>query len=174
LVLGLAAVTVAVEPLLRGPASTRRVVSLLVAGELSIHVALTLLTELGARGSDAMAGMHHSRGVFDVLPHLVSDLSGRTALMIDAHLAAMVVVGLWLAAGERALWTLLSLAIRPCADAVQRFLGSSTWVSNAAAHVEDGRLVRIETSRRPIHEASMTRRVTRRGPPSCAAHPLGV
>ena len=174
LLLGLAVVTVAVEPLLRGPASTRRVVSLLVAGELSIHVALTLLTELGPRGSDAMAGMHHSRGVFDVLPHLVSDFSGRTALMIDAHLAAMVVVGLWLAAGERALWTLLSLAIRPCADAVQRFLGSSAWVLTASVHLEDGRLVRVETSRRPIHESSMARRVTRRGPPSCAAHPLGV
>ena len=33
--------------------------------------------------------------------------------MLLAHLAAVVVVGLWLAAGERACWTLLALTARP-------------------------------------------------------------
>jgi hypothetical protein len=166
MLLGLAIVAMAVEPLLRGPASTRRVVSLLVAGEMFIHVALTLLTEVAPRDSIAMAGMHHPGGVSEVLPHLVADLSGRTALMIDAHLAAMVVVGLWLAAGERALWTLLSLAVRPFSDALQRLLDASSGVLTPVWNIEGALPVRIETSRRPIHETPTARRVTRRGPPA--------
>lgn len=172
IVLGI--VAMAVEPLLRDPASTRRVVSLLVGGELSIHVALTLMAELAPRGSGTMAGMHHARGLLDVLPDLASGLSGRTAFMVDAHLVAMAVVGLWLAAGERALWTLFALAIRPFADAVQSLLRAPISSPTAFVLVEDGRVAFEESSRRPFRETPAARRVTRRGPPASAPHPLSV
>lgn len=48
----------------------------------------------------------------DPVAHLVGDLSAAGAPMLAAHLAAAVVVGVWLAVGERALWTLLSLVWR--------------------------------------------------------------
>lgn len=43
------------------------------------------------------------------LAHVVADLSGPHALMALAHLVAAAGVGLWLAAGERALWSLVCL-----------------------------------------------------------------
>jgi hypothetical protein len=149
-------------------------VSLLVGGEMFIHLVLTLMTQLAPRGSGAMADMHHARGLSDVLPHLASSLSGPAALMFDAHLAAMVVVGLWLAAGERALWVLLSLAVRPFRDAVQALLNAPTWVLTALFLAEDGRRAFHDSSRRPRPEPPAARRVTRRGPPWGAPHPLGA
>lgn len=174
LLIALGIVATAVEPLLRGPASTRRVVSLLVGGELFIHVALTLMAELAPRGSGAMAGMHHARGLLDVLPDLASGLSGRTALMVDAHLVAMAVVGLWLAAGERALWTLFSLAVRPFTDAVHALLRAPITAPTAFVLPEDGRVAFDESNRRPFRETPAARRVTRRGPPVGVPHPLSV
>jgi hypothetical protein len=41
--------------------------------------------------------------------HLLADLTGPHAVMALAHLGAAAVVGLWLAVGERALWTVLAL-----------------------------------------------------------------
>ena len=40
--------------------------------------------------------------------------------MLLGHLAAAVVVGAWLVAGERALWTLLALTARPAVEAWRR------------------------------------------------------
>jgi hypothetical protein len=40
----------------------------------------------------------------------MADLTGAHAVMALAHLAAAVLVGLWLAVGERALWHLVVLA----------------------------------------------------------------
>lgn len=45
----------------------------------------------------------------DAVGHVVADLTGPHALMALAHLAAAAGVGLWLAAGERALWSLVCL-----------------------------------------------------------------
>lgn len=50
-------------------------------------------------------GLH----VPDPVSHLVGDLTAAGAPMLLAHLAAATVVGGWLAVGERAVWTLLSL-----------------------------------------------------------------
>ena len=47
----------------------------------------------------------------------MSLMSGGHLVMLLAHLAAAVVVGVWLAAGERAFWMLLALAARPVVDA---------------------------------------------------------
>jgi hypothetical protein len=164
LVLALGVVAVAVEPLLRQPASTRRVVALLAGGEMFIHLALTVISRVQPHGGGAMAGMHHMPGA----------LTGRDALMVDAHLAAMAVVGLWLAAGERALWTLFSLAVRPFVSALGVLLDAPTWVFTAIQALEDGRRASDRRGTGPVLEAPVARRVTRRGPPVGAPRPISV
>ena len=117
LVLGL---TAASATLLAGPASTLRVVLLTAGGQLVAHHVLTAASAPAVagpatRGTAGMTGMagHHAGhvlehgavpGVAPLSPHLLP----ADARMMAAHLAAAVVVGLWLAAGERALWTLLT------------------------------------------------------------------
>jgi hypothetical protein len=44
--------------------------------------------------------------------HLLADMTGPHAVMAVAHVLAAVAVGLWLACGERALWTVLGLSLR--------------------------------------------------------------
>jgi hypothetical protein len=140
--------TVAAAWLLARPASTRRVVLMLVVGQTCIHGALTALA--GHRGDPVVArpaarpsyqpmpsdqrlivpsGAGRRTGSFfdqvsarppsggDVqlvapawVQHIVADMSGAHAAMALAHLVAAALVGLWLAAGERALWSLLRLA----------------------------------------------------------------
>ena len=175
LLLVLAVVTVVAEPLLRHPASTRRVVLLLAGGELFIHLALSVMNRLDQGGLGTMAGMHHGIGgmakpdaltVIGSLPHLVSGLTGQDALMADAHLVAMAFVGWWLAAGERALWTLLACAVRPIAHAVEVVLNAPTWLYAGEIVVRDLRLIAEEGRRRPDLSVSASREVTRRGPPA--------
>jgi hypothetical protein len=175
LLLLLALVTVVAEPLLRHPASTRRVVLLLVGGEMFIHLALSVMNRLEQSGVEPMAGMHHGSmhmgepgppAGIGSLPHLVAGLTSQDALMADAHLVAMAVVGWWLAAGERALWTLFACAVRPVAHAVEVVLSAPTWVYAGEIVVRDLRLVAEEGQRRPGLSVSASREVTRRGPPA--------
>lgn len=121
-------------PLLARPASGLRLVVLLVGGQTLVHLFLTvtaghagdqrmprthlvpqpLPTVDGRRvGSlqdqyDAMVG---SSSLQPSLPvgHLIGDLSAH-APMMAVHLVAAALVGLWLAVGERALFTLIALA----------------------------------------------------------------
>src|SRR3954468_21066272 len=62
--------------------------------------------------------------------HLIADLTGAHAVMALGHLAAAVVVGLWLAMGERALWTGLPLTGDPVAWAIDPSL---RWLSAVRA-----------------------------------------
>lgn len=123
--------------LLRRPAGPVRIVALLVGGQTAIHLALTLTAghvgdavaraapaatvpgtlslpvDHGRRiGSlqDSYEAAAGARGLAPSLPigHLVSDLSAHAPMML-VHLLAAVGVGLWLAVGERSLWTLLAL-----------------------------------------------------------------
>lgn len=130
-------------PLLNGPASTARLVLMLVGGQTLIHVALTataghvgdsaatsptpsspamaptapvLPTDADGRrvGSlqDAYSQMLPAPGDHQpTLPigHLISDMSAH-APMMAAHLAAAVLVGLYLGYGERSLWALIRWA----------------------------------------------------------------
>ncbi|NYE35142.1 hypothetical protein F4692_000246 [Nocardioides cavernae] len=100
-------------------ASAPRLVALTVGGQVAVHGALSAVA--GHTAAPAMAhgphgGMVHpgqgtgsgapvpawlAHGLEDVLAH---------PTMAAAHVAAAVVVGLWLAVGERALWTLVRLA----------------------------------------------------------------
>ncbi len=121
-------------PLLSRPASALRLVVLLVGGQTLVHLFLTvtaghvgdpiratahpvgraLPTVDGRRvGSlqdqyEAAVGTAHAQPALPV-GHLVEDVSAH-APMMAVHLLAAVLVGLWLAVGERALWTLLALA----------------------------------------------------------------
>jgi hypothetical protein len=178
LLAALGIVAIVVEPLLRHPASTRRVVMLLAGGEMFVHLALTAMARVESHGAGAMTGMHHGemagRGMLTALPDLVAGLSAHDLLMAEAHGAAMAVVGLWLAAGEHALWTLLSLALRPIATAVDVLLNAPTWVLTSYLALDDRRQAFDEAGRRPAREASAARSVTRRGPPTVAPRLLGV
>ena len=179
----LAIVAVAAEPLLRHPASTRRVVLLLAGGEMFIHLALSAINRYEQHGLGFMAGMHHAPGdmagqgplaVFTTLPQMLSGLTGHAALMADAHLAAMAVVGWWLAAGERALWTVFACAVRPLLRAVQALLDAPTWLYAAGVAVTDGRVVAEEALRRPALSVRAARSMTRRGPPVGAPRLMSV
>lgn len=55
------------------------------------------------------AGPGASSDGFGWLAHLVDHLAAQSPVMVLAHLAVVVVLGVWLAVGERALWTLLTL-----------------------------------------------------------------
>ncbi|NYG60754.1 hypothetical protein BJ980_003677 [Nocardioides daedukensis] len=118
------------------PATRTRTVALTVGGQVAVHMLLSLTA--GHSGDAAVASTPSpvptpidpaaSGSVMDAynasrpqveadfavphaLTHLISDLtSGAHAPMMVLHLAAAVLVGLWLAGGERALWTLVALA----------------------------------------------------------------
>lgn len=65
-----------------------------------------------AGGPDLVAGGMTTAG----LGHLVEHLATQSPWMLLAHLVAVVGLGLWLAVGERALWTVLALSTTRIAD----------------------------------------------------------
>jgi hypothetical protein len=127
--------------LLGRPASTLRLLVLLMAGQTFIHGALTAMAghqgdpplartpvpqpvqhlPVAATGDGRRVGSLYDQlyanqprpatqlTVPAPVQHLIADMTGPHALMALAHLAAAAVVGLWLAVGERALWTVLAL-----------------------------------------------------------------
>lgn len=121
--------TVAAAPLLGAPASTRRVVALLVTWQTLVHGALTVLsghrdlTSVPAPPAHAARSDHAAvlptpdEGFAEIVvrdvAHLVEDVTGAHPGMVLGHLAAAALVGLWLAAGERALWAVLALVAAP-------------------------------------------------------------
>ena len=56
--------------------------------------------------------------VVSSLAHLVEHLAAQNVAMLLAHLAVVAVLGLWLAVGERALWTVLTLTTSRVVGAV--------------------------------------------------------
>lgn len=138
LLTALLAVTVLTSlPFLARPATRLGLLVLLVGGQTVIHLCLTLtaghvgdpvrtasrgaaptggatLPEVDGRrvGSfaDAFAGTDAQPATTPTLPvgHLVADLQAHAPMMV-AHLAAAALVALWLAHGERLLFTLLAV-----------------------------------------------------------------
>jgi hypothetical protein len=122
---------VGLAPFTGTPLSPARVVALLVGGQGVLHTALQLLggtavtatttiCDAGTGGSVSSPTSSHLMTHPDaaaVHGFSISQMSGGHLVMLLAHLAAAVVVGVWLAAGERALWMLLALAARPLRDA---------------------------------------------------------
>jgi hypothetical protein len=141
--------TCAAAAMLGRPASTLRVVLLLVVGQTLIHVALAAMA--GHHGDSAMPPepprpampdhadtgprslhdqIHPDPPVLEYLAvpgslqHVLAELTGANALMALAHLAAAAAVGLWLALGERALWTVLALTGQRVQVLVRAAIGS--------------------------------------------------
>jgi hypothetical protein len=122
---------VAVAPFAGAALSPARVVALLIGGQGVLHVALQLLggtftatTDMPGAATGPVTGsapasshvmMQH--GAEASHGPVMSLMSGGHLVMLLAHLAAAVMVGVWLAAGERALWMLLAVTARPLVDA---------------------------------------------------------
>ena len=174
LLLVAAAMTVVVQPLLARPASAARVLLLTVGGQAAAHVALSLAA--GHRGDAARSAHpadghatspHHEGGahadsgptILEPVVHLVEDLASAGLPMLLAHLAAAALVGAWLAAGERAVWTLLTLAWRALALVLGVVRPSPAPRRPAAAVAVAPRLMSRVTAGS----------VVRRGPPSLLA-----
>jgi hypothetical protein len=177
-------------PMLVRPASSLRLVAMLVGGQTLLHLVLTLsaghvgdrvaTTAAAARSSalgdlpvhdgrrlgslqDAYTGAADQHGALaPALPvgHLVDDLSAH-APMMAAHLAVAALVGLWLGYGERCLWTLLALTGR-------RILAAAWALSPVVA---TPRLTAVDAGRAPSGPRSvwLVRPDSRRGPPALLA-----
>ncbi len=99
--------TVSTSMWLSREASRLRIAALLIAGQTTIHVAMTALAGHGETiepGPTNVAGALREAG-----EHLLADLTPAQAPMALAHLAAAALAGLWLARGERFLWHTLRL-----------------------------------------------------------------
>jgi hypothetical protein len=182
LLLVVAGLTVAAGPLLARPASPVRVVVTTVVGQALAHAALSLTAGHGgdaspASGARAVAHEHGAqtapshdhvasagalshagRSVSDALGHLVDDLTSAGTPMLLTHLAAAVLVGAWLAAGERALWTLVTLAWRTLEMLVARALPCCPTRPSPTRVVVEPLLCRVTVGT-----------VVRRGPPPLPA-----
>lgn len=129
-----AGTTVVAARLLTHPASGARLVLMLAVGQAVVHGFLSLLAGHGTRpaaaparefafdgratertGSylDQVAAMQRpvTGGTSDDggLGHLVEHLAQQSPVMLLGHAAAVVLLGVWLAVGEQALWAVLGL-----------------------------------------------------------------
>jgi hypothetical protein len=108
--------------------------------------------------------------------HLLADLTGPHALMALAHFAAAAVIGLWLAVGERALWTVLALTadgvrglVRHALAARRSVVAARSAVLAAFLQLSRSRLVTVESPHLPPRWLVLARSVVRRGPPALLA-----
>jgi hypothetical protein len=145
--------SVLLAPMVGEPASTGRVVALLVGGQGLVHLALQWLGPVlsvpaagpgmpmpNAAAMDAMAGglmtsASMTHGPAAAGTSSLALMGGSHLLMVLGHLAAAVLVGVWLAAGERAVWTLLALAGSSVLEVVVAVLRRATGVL-PACHTE--------------------------------------
>ncbi|QWZ08750.1 hypothetical protein KRR39_02525 [Nocardioides panacis] len=106
--------------------------------------------------------------------HLLADLTGPHAVMALAHLAAAAVVGLWLARGERALWSIFAIAADGLGAVVCRPLAACVRALAVLAALAHGALdprARLRPAAggwrpvRPPASALLTGSLVRRGPP---------
>ncbi len=175
-------------PVLVRPASHLRMLGLMVGGQTFIHLCLTLtaghvgdpkppgaaaprdagLAQLpvvdGHRvGSfqDAFVGTDAQPATTPTLPihHLVADLSAHAPMMV-AHLAAAALVALWLAYGERCLFSVLALTTRLLLALVRPALAVDVPV------VVRSSLTAVAAT--PFRHFLLGRSVSRRGPPLLA------
>ncbi|WP_107766819.1 hypothetical protein [Nocardioides terrigena] len=192
LVLLLATGTTLAAAFLSRPASTRLLVGLVVLGQTLVHGALSLTAGHGdGHGAgDTAAASYTSPPLTGSLPtgsggrvgslqdHYEATVEAPVAAgltvpdpaslldhapMFLAHAAAGVLVGLWLAVGERAVWSLLTLAVRTVLAplvAVLVPLTPARRLRPAVAHLH------------PLHRTALERvggSVVRRGPPALLA-----
>ncbi len=176
----------AVAPFTGTAMSPARVMALLVGGQGVLHTALQLLGETAVTATTASrtgshlmpTGSHVMPASSHVMTHpdaatshgsVMSLMSGGHLVMLLAHLAAAVAVGVWLAAGERALWMLLALTARPLVDAWGTVIAVAR--GRVGAVVVSCPLLQPGWGMRCVAGASVwtTGVVTRRGPPGVAS-----
>lgn len=165
-----------VTPLLRRELSATRVVGLVVGGQVFVHAVLTtvLATARPAATSGTAAAMpahthvsglgHGTQSAADASRAALAAaaLPGGALGMVLAHLAAALVVGLWLAVGEHALWAVLRVA----GDRVVAVLDTVLGVVPVGSAPHEVRLARVE--RGDVDARSAWRgagALGRRGPP---------
>lgn len=173
------------------PATATRLVTLLVGGQTLVHLvlsasgghvgevarttaaparsgALVLPTVDGRRvGSlqDAFdAGATTTGGPALPIGHLIDDAAAH-APMMAAHLLVAALAGLWLAVGERSLWTLLALA----AAVVLAPLTVLAAIARAGLPVVRRLAARAAAPAGPPASARLARTLVRRGPPLLTA-----
>jgi len=139
----------------------------------------SLMDQFYAGQPGGAAGQRTQLAIPYPVQHLVADFTQAHAVMAVAHLAAAVVAGLWLARGERALWTVLTLTL----DVAARLLDPAVrrWVAAAGLiHVVTTALARTGSRTRPsvavlrpTLDLGVIRPLVRRGPP-CAGLSLAV
>ena len=118
-----ALLTLVAAALLRHPLSWWWAAALLLAGQSALHAALQVLpaaaatTGMAAHGPGALGAHAVDPGVAAL--RAVTEWSADTRMM-GAHLGAAALVGAWLAAGERAVWSLMVLALGSTRSAWQR------------------------------------------------------
>ena len=168
---------------LAAPAGALRIVGLTVVGQSGVHVLLTATAGHQGDGNvsaaqvpAAVGGAGRRTGSLhdfylssqpiptaesgDPISHLVADLGSHGPMML-AHLLAAVMVGLWLAVGERALWALVALTGGALVLAV-------SWLAVVVIRpAVPPRLVLARVWRLPPpRSAVLARSVVRRGPPA--------
>lgn len=179
LLLVVAAVLVC-TPLVARPASARRLVGAMVAGQTAVHVALSLTAGHvaavhGAHGAadgrvgtlqEAHDATHALTSGAPALPAslpaslpagLLADLAAHAPMMV-AHLLVAALVGLWLAVGERALWGFLALTGARLVLAVELLLAP-------VLHAPATGPAATSHAPRPRPALWRVRPVARRGPP---------
>ena len=163
---------VAVAPFAGAALSPARLMALLVGGQGMLHAALQLLggTPVSATASVSSPTSSHLTMHTDAAAShgvVVSPMGGGHLMMLLAHLAAAVVVWVWLAAGERALWMSLALAARPLVDAWVTIVAAAGGVD--AIVVSSPRLKTGWGLRGAVHDWMWTAGViSLRGPPGVA------
>ena len=174
--------TAAAAPLLDVPASARRVTALVLSGQGLLHVALQVLggTAVGVAGHSMLvhvdaaggpASSHHLHPSVASAPwgSALAFLTGTHPGMLLAHAAATLAIGLWLAAGERAAWTLVALTALPVVDAWVTLGKLSSGGAGAFAVPRAGSLPRAEHQRAARPSLWSGGGVSRRGPPCPSA-----
>lgn len=175
-------VTVVAAPLLRREASVTRVIVMLVVAQSAIHVALTTAAGHAGQaghavasahgGSHAAAGHAQAQAQSDLVPiswteHLLSQLTADNLAMVATHLIAAALVGAWLAAGERAVWTLITLAATTLLGSLHTAI--LVWAQSRVAVVSSRPRVTAallgDEDRRGLRVWLLWRAVSRRGPP---------
>lgn len=162
------------------PAGPLRLVVMTTLGQAGVHALLSLTAghqgEAPARATSTTPGPTTaapfgpgapSTGVttaeeLDLAPllHVASDMAGHAPMAL-AHLVAAVAVGLWLAVGERSLWTLVALAARHLLAPVA-LLAAAVLPRPVAVRRGAPRPLTTE----PPRLAALSRVVVRRGPPA--------
>jgi hypothetical protein len=166
---------IAVAPFTAVPIRPAWAVALLLVGQGLLHAALQLLdgTAVPATATTCGAGTAQNSCHLMMHPDLATthgsamSMGGGHWVMLLAHLAAAVVVGVWLAA-ERVFWRVLGFAARPVMDAWRTL--TSTARGTIGAVVSCPRLQLGWGLRCAVRGSVWTAGVvSRRGPPGAAS-----